>query len=1027
MSPPAFPQLTNGTTGSDRSTESNPHGAERDSEETSRVKNNVLTSLPSLTGLRSSACRDIFVVETYDSELAFCDLQEIARRHHVVPFTAFLVAWASILATYTGIIDDITFLAILSDISEGRSYKLCRYNAREQGCVAIDRLLRYFSRSIPDITTEGDLASNDHCPENASHVEGTVLDLRALTGFDKECDVIKNGCLRLPVSRPAVHIKALVSDGGTLSFQSSGLDTTITKDAAWLLLSQLDQALKAIVAKPGTSIGKISENFESRLLSISNPEPKAVTSFSPLQSQFEDFAQLSPQSIALEFCVNIKSQSPISATKWTYGSLNKQANTFATHLQTRFGSLIGCVVPICLDRCPELYIAILGILKVGAAWCPIDPSFPARRRHDLVLRSGGKALIVNCQSPHDGLPEGVHAFNMSHMNWSSTEMPRKPDVGPDDIAYLIWTSGTTGAPKGVPIHHGAAVTSMRALQASIPSDVRSGNVRCLQFSQFTFDVFVQDLFYTWGVGGTLISADRETMLGSFAELTTNVRATHAHLTPAFAASVPRKKCPSLEVVTMIGEKLTTNVADDWSENCRLYNTYGPAETTVVSTLRLVPPRDTFQSANVGYPLPSVSAFVMQEENPVLRNGIGELALGGPQLSKGYWNDPTKSRERFVWNERLKTTLYMTGDIVRQLFDGSLEFVGRTDDLVKIQGIRIELSEIAFALRSCHTKVEQVDVHFLNRPDRPTKVIVAFLAAPGLEARIGDVITDEAGIEIARRALVEAKTQLPEYMIPKVFVVVTSIARTSSAKVDRTVIQRLYAEMDLAAWERKLGSESHVDEQADDLSTDEAAVIEVIAKLTGTSKNAIDRHSTLPSIGVDSITATRLATMLHAQNVHLSIADILQSVTVGDLLRRLFEVHASTSVTAYDITAFHKEAFKLLDAYLAARIELVIPALPLQESLLSESLRNPISYWSHNFFVLAAETDLTKLKTAWTTVAERNDALRTAFIPVAELSGRSSTNATFLQLIHKEASNVFFLSRIYSTESCLRLFVREYKP
>ena len=1008
MSAPDSPGLANGTSSYVQSTKSESHDA--DGEEDSRLTNIALTSLPSLTGLRPSACGGIFVVETYESELAYCDLQEIARRHDVVPATAFLAAWASIFASYTGIIDDITFLTILPHAgSKGQSYhapyKLCRYNSRKQGCAAIDRLLRHFGKLTSNDANNSDTVSNDHYPENVSQVDGIVLDLERLSGYTKERDVIDKGRLGPATFKPAVQIKALVSHGGTLSFKASGLDTSISRETAGLLLAHLDQTLRAFVSKPGVSIDRVSESFGSKLLSISNPEPKEVTNFAPLHSQFEDCARSNPQCIALDFHVNVHSQSSISNGGWTYESLNQQANTFATYLQTRFGSLIGCIVSICLDRCPELYIAILGILKVGAAWCPIDPSFPARRRLELVARSGGKALVVNGQSPHDGCPEDVQPVDMSHIDWSSTELPRKPDICPDSIAYLIWTSGTTGAPKGVPIHHGAAVASMRALQASIPSDVRSGNVRCLQFSQFTFDVFVQDLFYTWGVGGTLISADRATMLGSFAELTTSVKATHAHLTPAFAASVPRKNCPSLEVVTMIGEKLTTNVADDWSENCRLYNTYGPAETTVVSTLRLVPSRDTFQSANVGYPLSSVSAFVMQDEEPVIRNGIGELALGGPQLSKGYWNDPTKSRERFVWNERLKTTLYMTGDIVRQLYDGSFEFVGRTDDLVKIQGIRIELSEIAYSLRSCHTEVEQVDVHFLERPDRPTKVIVAFLAAPGLEGRVGDVITDGAAIEIARSAIVEAKTQLPSYMIPKVFVVVTHIPRTSSAKVDRNMIKRLYAELDLAAWERKLGSEGDVDEQSNDLSADETAVIETIVQLTGTSKSAISRHSTLPSIGVDSITATRLATRLHAQDIHISIAHILQSVTVDDLLRRLFEAHASTSASKYDIIAFHKGNFGFLDAQLAARVELVIPALPLQECLLSESLRNPISYWGHNFFVLASGIDLKKLKNAWITVAEHNDALRTAFLPVAELSGKLSTRATFLQIIHKEASTV----------------------
>lgn len=966
-----------------------------------------LTPFPFLTGLRQSAFEEVLIVETYKSNLALSEVQDAARRNRASPAAAFQAAWAIILATYTGTRDGIAFLTILpKKCNAGHSYSslytICKYNAQEQGQTAVGCVLTQFSESASHDIPEGDTVLSDSCSEHFHQGDGTLLDLEGLSGYSSGSNVEKDGCLNQPRRAPAIRIQVYQPTSGKLTFTASGMDPFITKDAAQLMLAQFDQILEASVSNPETPVDRIGTDFSSHLLSVSNVEPETVRCFSPLQSQFEDFAQSHPQCIALDFFISFQSKSPASTRKWTYEQLNNQAETFAAHLQSRFGSLINCIVPICMDRCAELYIAILGILKAGGAWCPIDPSFPPRRRHHLITRTGAQALITDAHSPRDGLPENVIPINITQIDWACTKTPRKPHIAADSIAYLIWTSGTTGAPKGVPIHHEAAVASMKALQASIPTDVTSGNIRCLQFSQYTFDVFVQDLFYTWGVGGTLISADRATMLGSFAELATKARATHAHLTPAFAASVPRKKCPTLEVVTMIGEKLTTNVADDWSQDCRLYNTYGPAETTVVSTLRLVPNGDTTQSANVGYPLHSVSAFVMQGDNRVMRHGLGELALGGAQLSKGYWRDSTKTQERFVWNERLQTTLYMTGDVVRQLYDGTFEFVGRTDDLVKIQGIRIELSEIAFALRACHANVEQVDVHFLDRPDRPSKVIVALLAAPGLGATHVDAIMNEPGVEVARSALVEAKTQLPDYMIPKVFIVVSTIPRTSSAKVDRAAIKRLYAEMDLATWERKLGSGGSEKETADELSPAEKAIIEVIARLTGTSKIAMSRESTLQSIGVDSITATRLATNLQAERFDASIADILLCVTVDDLLHRLFELHPAPSPRIFDVSSFHHETYDLLDPSLAQKVELVLPALPLQESLLSESLRNPISYWSQCFFALESGVDLDLLEKSWRTVALCTDALRIGFLPVAELSKRCKTNATFLQLIHTEA-------------------------
>ncbi|KAL8742534.1 MAG: hypothetical protein Q9184_008241, partial [Pyrenodesmia sp. 2 TL-2023] len=431
--------------------------------------------------------------------------------------------------------------------------------------------------------------------------------------------------------------------------------------------------------------------------------------------------------------------------------------------------------------------------------------------------------------------------------------------------------------------------------------------------------------------------------------------THAHLTPAFAASVSRESCPTLEVVTMIGEKLTPNVADDWSKDCRLYNTYGPAEATVVATLRLVPPEDMVQSANVGIPLPSVSAFVIRNGEVIMRNGIGELALAGPQLSNGYWKDPTKTKDRFIWNERLQTTLYMTGDIVRQLYDGTFEFVGRTDDLIKIQGIRVELSEIAFALRSCHPQVQQVEVCFLGRPDRPLKVVVCFLAAPTSTACNAETIEDERSVEVARKALSVAKAQLPDYMNPKVFIVVGAIPRTSSAKVDRFVLQRLYTDIDIRAWEQKIGSMSSDGVAAADLSPCEITVLETICSLTGTSRETC-LHNSRPA----------------------------------------------TTIASFDTSKFHNNTIELLDPDLAEQVELVLPALPLQESLLSESFQNPSAYWSNTFFELNNGIDLERLEGAWKEVAKRTDALRAVFCPVADIPKHVQTNATFLQLILAES-------------------------
>ncbi|KAL8968481.1 MAG: hypothetical protein Q9197_004859, partial [Variospora fuerteventurae] len=972
-------------------------------------RNRTGTSFPSLTGRKSSLTdQEPIATATFESKVSFSALQHTARQHHVLPRAIPMLAWARLLELYTASEEHIVFHCLLpwgrdtpANDACRSSLVSCTFNVQERGQVAIGPLSSRFNRHVtPDQCVQHKTLSPDE-PLGNHQRQGTLLNLENLQHSSANCNLLKDGSHLLAVYAATLRIQSPPIISGPLSLAISGRADLINKGAAQLLLAQYDHIMEVIVQCPDESFGCVNLHAPDSLLSISNPQPVVSIEYSSLQSQFENVARSDPQQVALEFWTRKSEGSLQPDTVWTYGELDSRAEKIAAELEDRFGSLIDHIVPLCMDRCPEIYAAILGILKAGAAWCPIDPSFPPLRRHELITRTAAKVLVVNAQSPRDGVPGNVVAVDLTRLEGSSSEPLNRIPTQPDSLAYLIWTSGTTGAPKGVPISHHAATASMRALQVSISTNVKSGRVRCLQFSQFTFDVFVQDLFYTWGVGGTLIAADRTSMLGSFAELATGSQATHAHLTPAFAASVPREHCPTLEVVTMIGEKLTQNVAHDWSQDCRLYNTYGPAEATVVATFRRVPHEDDVPSANVGLPLPSVSAFVIHNGQLMLKGGTGELALGGPQLSKGYWKDSAKTKQCFLWNERLQCILYMTGDVVRQLQDGTFEFVGRNDDLIKIQGIRVELSEVAFALRSCHPEVRQVEVAFLERHDRPSKVIVAFLAAPTSNRCDTGIVDDEYGVEVARAALETAKIQLPTYMIPKVFLVIHAIPRTSSAKVDRNFIQRLYAHVDLGAWERKLGSAGNGNNSVADLDPREVMIVEIISGLTGTSKESMSRHSTLQSLGVDSITATRLVTRLSGQDAAVSIVDILQCSTLEELFHCARREYADTNRRFFDLSAFHQDVIGSLTPDLVNRVEIVMPTLPFQESLLSESFQNPVSYWSHNLFQLGTDINLKKLEKAWHDIARCTEALRASFCAVADVAGKLRIESTFLQLINKD--------------------------
>lgn len=996
--------------------------------DSSSFRDHAPTPFPALTGLRSRTKHGQLESVTISSRVPLIHLYTATASLGPSPIAALQAAWAVILSTYTAAQDRVIYTTLIAPPANHNSdypsedgfhaipTKIClntpqQWNHRTNGDV-----LQYLTES-----NESALRRSKHeVVAAARHEEfskhGTIIALKHNNCPEADDDILDVRNRLFDGRERAVSLVAWPGLDGLLDLRVVYTDLVLNETGATVMLKQLDDVLGFIVANPTKSIASSLLAIRTSLLSTSNQNLEQSSEFisqAPhLQTQFENFASHSPHHVALDFRKNIYSEESSDNTKWTYEQLNERAETFAKHLIHRFGQLSDEVVPVCMERCPELYVAILGILKAGGAWCPIDAAFPARRRHDLIARTGAQMLVVADQKLADsteGIPQGLVIIDITCIEDDIDDRDIIPRAKMGNLAYLIWTSGTTGDPKGVPIHHEAAITSMRALQTSIPVDVAGGIVRCVQFSQFTFDVFVQDLFYTWGVGGTLISSTRETMLASFAELATRTKATHAHLTPAFAASVPRERCPTLEVITMIGEKLPQAVADDWSQDMRAFNTYGPAETTVVSTLRQFgATRDEMKSDNVGFPLRSVSTFVVRDRCPIMRHGIGELALAGPQLSKGYWNDPKRSSGRFIWNEQYSRHLYMTGDLVRQLHDDSLEFVGRTDDLIKIQGIRIELSEIGFSLRSCHPLVEQVEIQYLDRQDRPSKVIVAFLAAPKLDSSkepTSCIIANDDAVPIARSALLGAHNNLPSYMIPRVFLVINKIPRTSSAKTDKGILEKLYSSMNLGPWERSLASNENKTSEVATWSAHESLIISTVTKVSGTSQDSMSRANDLRSIGIDSIAATRLAPLLNAKDIPLSVADVLQCQNLDDLLEAAGKSRTRHATAKYDLEAFHNKWHTTIARQIKRSDFFVAPALPLQESLLSESMQNASAYWSNTFLYLKAEVDITRLHEAWLQVVSDTEALRTGFIPSAAIveqpDDTSISNLIFVQLIYKK--------------------------
>lgn len=990
-------------------------------------------SFPSLTGLRPEAANRVDSSVEITAETSYDSLRQGSRELGSTPLAIIQAAWSSILLAYSGSQEqDIVFGSVVSGRLDRRSeicigptfttipIRVCLSKINAELSIPLSSAavarhltsvnaesLRYLQPKLGSLVTEDGQLPYD-----------TLLAFQDFSATAEASEIWS--CVENPsmANDFAVMIEVWPTANGSLRLKATFSDTHLDTPSAEIMLQQMSSILAHILSSADDKFNCGFPQAQSHLLSTFNSDPvKADTSSDGdlLQSRFEKHARDQPDSVALVFIRDVESPNSPENLEWTYSQLNNKADNLAEFLVSQYGWLTGEIVPLCIEKSPALYVALLAVLKSGAAWCPIDTLSPPQRRHDLIARTGARMVLVSDDEknvPGDSVPVGIDVIDVSRFTGGtkSQTLPLLSTKGgrpcaPEDNAYMLWTSGTTGPPKGVPIKHSAAVASMKSLEQDIPTDVQGGVVRCLQFSQYTFDVSVQDFFYTWKVGGVLISAPREVMLGSFAKVANITRATHAHLTPAFSAGVSRKTCETLEVITMIGEKLTQGVADDWGQDMRAFNTYGPAETTIVSTTRRFGGEyNDIKSSNIGWPLSTVSVFVAKDGEAVMKHSVGELVLGGPQLSAGYLNQPEKTKEKFVWNEKFGQQVYHTGDMVRMLHDGSLEYIDRVDDLIKIRGMRVELSEISFALSDCHPLVDQVETLVLNRPDRPTDVPVTFLAAseaPGADSA-ETYLQNDTAVEIVHAAMQTATESLPDYMQPSVYLVVRSIPKTPSAKTDRGAMRSIYASIDLGPWESSLGP--GVSAEGDQYDTPhDKEVIEVICSFSGVDPKTIKKSSRLVALGVDSIRAIRLASRLNELGYQISVFDVLRCSTLQDLISIVSPgtseeptVHSRFDVAAFNEKWNHAIATKVNKKFTVTR------STPIQESLLSETMGNTNMYWSHHFFSLDNSVDFVLLQEAWRTIAFATEALRTGFIPIAEIDEEETVKdlgSSVLQLIY----------------------------
>ncbi|MCP2343570.1 non-ribosomal peptide synthetase [Actinomadura rupiterrae] len=549
----------------------------------------------------------------------------------------------------------------------------------------------------------------------------------------------------------------VVTPGDDLDLRLDYRPDVFDNASAGRLMARLTSLLAQVAADPSVRVGDLDlllDDERERVLTGWNDTGRPVAD-AALAELFEAQVARTPGAVAVE-CGDIR---------WSYAELNTRADQVARELTAR-GVQAEDLVGVLLDRSADLVAVLLGIAKAGAAYLPVDPSYP-EERIGFVLADARPALVVCTRATE-------HLAGPDRLVWDDpvrpaphgTLRPRRVPPHLDHSAYVIYTSGSTGTPKGVVVSHRGLATLAGAQVERF--DVRPGS-RVLQLAALGFDASVSEMCMALLSGATLLLADADRMppRGRLETLLDDLKVTHVTVPPSLLATV--ESLPDcVQTLVVAGEACPPDLVERWAAGRRMINAYGPTETTVCATMST--PLAPDGPVTIGRPIWNTSVYVLDEFlRPVPPGILGDLYVSGAGLARGYAGRAALTAGRFVACPfEPGARMYRTGDLVRWTGDGELEFGGRADDQVKIRGFRIEPGEIENVL-AAHPGVERAAV--VAREDRPgAKRLIAYVVA--------------AGTEGLREF---AAGRLPDHMVPAAFVALDAFPVTANGKLDRAAL------------------------------------------------------------------------------------------------------------------------------------------------------------------------------------------------------------------------------------------------
>ncbi|HBK22675.1 MAG TPA: non-ribosomal peptide synthetase [Planktothrix sp. UBA10369] len=636
------------------------------------------------------------------------------------------------------------------------------------------------------------------------------------------------------------------------------------------LVGHFQTLLKGIVTNPQQQVGELPllmEAEKQQLLVDWNQTESPYPKNKCIHQLFEEQVTKNPDAIAI-----IYEQESLS-----YQQLNQKANQLAHYLQS-LGVKPDELVGICVERSPLFIIGILGILKAGAAYLPLDSNYPLERLIYMLQDSDLSVLLTQENIANNISFTGIQTIKLDHdwpiISQQDTVNPIS-DVKPENLAYIIYTSGSTGKPKGVLIAHKGVcnlITQERQLFDIKPQS------RILQFASFSFDASVSEIFMALLSGASLVMGNSDSLLPgeNLLNLLKKQKITLTTLPPSALTVMPPEKLPHLQTLIIGGEASSAELLSKWCQNYNLFNGYGPTESTVCTTFALI--QSPEQKPFIGKPIGNLQVYILDPNlNPVPIGVNGELYIGGEGLAKGYLHQPTLTQSKFIANpfgNDSNSRLYKTGDIVRYSSDGNIEFINRIDNQVKIRGFRIELGEIEAVLTQ-HPQVRK-GIVIVREDELGTKRLYAYIIPETTELTSGEL-----------RLFLQNK--LPHYMLPAFLIFLEAFPLTTNGKIDRRALPEPEIKLDNTTnkvipsteiektladiWQTVLGlKQVSINDNFFELGGDSILAIQIIAKANQAglqiTPNQLFSHQTISQLA----TVTEIA----------PVTETMQGLVIGNV-------------------------------------------------------------------------------------------------------------------------------------------------